>query len=93
MNAICVDYLGLVITNTDITIDRTYSEKVLANTLHEDSKIYNKGGGKWNSRFGVVRNAFKYSWKYREIAQYSMCEYLWSYARGLLMKEEENTAL
>lgn len=91
MNAICVDYLGLVITNTDITIDRRYSEKVLDNTLHEDSKIYNKGGGKWFSRFGVVRNAFKYSWKYREIAQYSMWEYLWGYARGLVMTEEENT--
>ena len=91
MNAICVDYLGLVVTNTNIVIDRRYSEKVLDNTLHEDSKIYNKGGGKWHSRFGVVRNAFKYSWKYREIAQYSMWEYLWSYVRGLLKKEEEKS--
>lgn len=89
MNAICVDYLGLVITNTNIVIDRRYSEKVLDNTLHEDSKIYNKGGGKWFSRFGVIRNAFKYSWKYREIAQYSMVSFLWDYIRGLLMKDED----
>lgn len=92
MNAICFDYLGLVITNSDIEIDRRYSEKVLNNTLYEDSKIYNKVGGKWYSRFGVIRNALTYSWKYREIAQSSMVSFLWSYVRGLVMKEE-NTCL
>ena len=91
MNAIGVAYLGLVNTNTDIVIERRYSEKVLDNTLHEDSKIYNKGEGKWFSRFGVVRNAFKYSWKYRKIAQYSMTSFLWGYVKGLVIKEEENT--
>lgn len=89
MNAICVDYFGLVITNTQIYIDRTYEDKVLENTLYEDSKLYNKGS-KWYSRFGVIRNAFKYSWKFREIAQYSMIEFIWSYVRGFVFRAEND---
>lgn len=57
MNAISVDYLGLEITNKEVAIDRTYSERVLDNTLYEDSKLYSKSG-KWYFRYDVIRNAF-----------------------------------
>lgn len=89
LNAISVKYLGLEITNRDISFDESFADKVLLNTLFEDSKIYSRGG-KWYSRFAVIGNAFKYSWKYREVAKYSMHSYIWSYIYGFIVREEED---
>ena len=88
LTAISVEYLGLEITNKEIVINNTYTSKILYNILYENSKLYNKGG-KWYSRFGVIRNAIRHSWKYREIAQYSNKEYLWSYIKGFFLREED----
>ena len=88
LTAISVEYLGLEITNRDIVINNTYTSKILYNTLYENSKLYNRGG-KWYSRFGVIRNAIRHSWKYREIAQYSNKDYLWSYIKGFFLREED----
>ena len=87
-NAIAEDYLGVVL-NKGIDKDGTYAEKVILSALNDDSAIYNRGKGRWYERFHLIGNAFKYSWKFRDVAHYNIWEYLWSYVRGFVFREED----
>lgn len=87
-NAIAEDYFGVAL-NEEINKDCTYSEKVILSALYDDSAIYNRSKGRWYERFRLISNAFKYSWKFREVAHYNLWEYLWSYVRGFIFRDEE----
>ncbi|MGN1220025.1 MAG: nucleotidyltransferase family protein [Candidatus Cryptobacteroides sp.] len=87
-NAIAEDYFGIAL-NEGITKDGTYSEKVILSALYDDSAIYNRSKGRWYERFHLISNAFKYSWKFREVTHYNLWEYLWSYVRGFIFRDEE----
>lgn len=89
MTAICVEYLGIIIENTDITKDSPYMEKILSSTLYDDDYIYNAGETIWKSRWHVIRNLFKYRWRYEEIYQESVLKQLWWYASGYLFHTEK----
>ena len=89
LTAICVEHLGVKITNPAITAVSPYSEKILHSALYDDDYIYNAGEGRWGGRWHLVRSLFKYRWKYEEIYQQSVWTQLWWYASGYLFHTEK----
>jgi hypothetical protein len=86
--AICVDYLGLSITNPLITISSPYAERIVQSTLYDDDYVFGSGEGGWHNRWHIIKNLFRYRWKYEEIYQHSIYKQLWYYASGYLFKTE-----
>ena len=88
MNDIAVHYLGVQLDNRDITVNSPYTEKVLHSTLLDKDFVFGSGQGKWKNRWHIVKNLFKYRWKYTEIYQHSILRQLWYYAMGFVFKTE-----
>lgn len=88
MTAISVSSLGVTINNPAITTESTYAEVILKSIFCEDDYIYSEGEGCWKERWHVVKNLFKYKWKYEEIYQQSVWKQLWWYVSGYLFKTE-----
>lgn len=90
LNTIAVKYLGVELHDQTIFADSAYAERMLESALYDDSSIYNRDKGRWYERFHVIGNAFKYSWKYRDVAHYSMMGYVWRFVYGFLRRGEED---
>ena len=90
LNTIAVKYLGVELHDRTIFADSAYAERTLESALYDDSSIYNRDKGRWYERFHVIGNAFKYSWKYRDVAHYSMMGYVWRFVYGFLRRGEED---
>lgn len=89
LNSIAVKYLGVVLHDKTIFTDSEFAERTIMSALYDDSSIYNRGKGQWYERLHVISNAFKYSWKYKYVAHYSMIGYVWQFVYGLISKREE----
>lgn len=89
MTAICVEHLGLAITNSDIMVGSPYAEKILNDALYADDYIYSAGVSVWKCRWLVVKNLFKYRWRYEEIYEESVWQQLWLYVSGYLFHTEK----
>lgn len=89
MTTISVEHLGLEINNSDIVVGSPYTEKILNDTLYADDYVYNAGGSVWKCRWLVVKNLFKYRWKYEEIYEESVWKQLWWYVSGYLFHTEK----
>lgn len=85
---IAVHYLGVKIDNTTIITRSPYTEKVIHSTLYDKDFVFNSGQSGWANRWHIVKNLFKYRWKYREIYQHSTIWQLWWYAVGFVFKGE-----
>lgn len=85
---IAVNYLGITLDNLQIVTKSPYTEKVLYSTLHDKDYVFNSGKSGWANRWHIVRNLFKYRWKYNEIYQQSILKQMWWYATGYLFKSE-----
>lgn len=69
---------------------RELAEKVIKSTLYDDDYLFNSGKGDWTVRWLLVKNMLiRDRWKYRDIAQESICKHLWENFRGFVFKEEE----
>ena len=90
LNTIAVKYLGVELHDQMIFADSAYAERTLESALYDDSSIYNRDKGRWYERFHVIGNAVKYSWKYRDVAHYSMMGYVWRFVYGFLRRGEED---
>ena len=90
LNTIAVKYLGVELHDQTIFVDSAYAERTIESALYDDSSIYNRDKGRWYERFHVIGNAFKYSWKYRDVAHYSMMGYVWQFVYGFLKRGEED---
>ncbi|MBQ8704146.1 MAG: nucleotidyltransferase family protein [Bacteroidales bacterium] len=92
MTDVVVRYLGVDVTQilqkTQITTTSPYTEKVLHSTLYDQDYVFSSGEGGWKNRWHIVRNLWKYRWKYEEIYQTSVWKQLWWYATGFLFKTE-----
>ncbi len=86
--AICVEHLGINITNPAITVSSPYAEKMLHSALYDDDYVFGSGKGGWHNRWHLVKNLFQYRWKYEEIYETSVWKQLWWYASGYLFKTE-----
>lgn len=88
LNTIATKYLGVVLHDEMAFADSKYAERTMESALHDDSSIYNRGKGRWYERCHVIGNAFKYSWKYRDVAHYSISGYLWQFVKGFVLRSE-----
>lgn len=90
LNTIAVKYLGVELHDPTIFADSAYAERTIESALYDDTAIYNRSKGIWYERVHVIGNAFKHSWKYRDVAHYSMVGYVWQFVYGFLKKGEED---
>lgn len=88
LNTIATKYLGVVLHDETIFAGSKYAERTMESALHDDSSIYNRGKGRWYERCHVIGNAFKYSWKYTDVAHYSISGYLWQFVKGFVLRSE-----
>ena len=88
MTAISTNYLGVEIKNKAITTSSPYIKRILNSTLYDEDYIYNASESIWKSRWHVVRNLFKYRWRYKEIYQESVWKQLWLYVSGFIFRTE-----
>ena len=76
MTDIAVHKLGVEITVPEIEVDSPYADKLLDSVLYDDAKVFGTPGGAWNHRVRLIKNVFKYRWKYTEIAQVSFLRHI-----------------
>lgn len=88
LNTIAVKYLGVELNDKRIFADSEFAERTVESALYDDTSIYNRGKGQWYQRLHVIGNAFRYSWKYRDVAHYSMIGYVWQFVYGFLRRKE-----
>ena len=88
MTDIAVNHLGVELDIEVITTFSPYTEKVLHSTFYDKEYVFCTGDGGWKNRFHIVKNLFKYRWKYKEIYQHSILRQLWLYAAGYVFKSE-----
>lgn len=92
MNYIAGRYLNVNIDSNqnDNEKVRELAEKVILSTLFDDNYLFNSGRSDWTVRWLLVKNMLtRDRWKYRDIAQESICKHLWENFRGFVSKEEE----
>ena len=90
LNTIATKYLGVELNDKRIFADSEFAERTIESALYDDTSIYNRGKGQWYQRLHVIGNAFRYSWKYRDVAHYSMIGYVWQFVYGFLRRKEKN---
>lgn len=85
---ICAKYLGVNVLNPDITPDSPFADKILDSALYDDDYVFGSGEGSWHNRWHLVKNLFRYRWKYEDIYDESVWRQLWFYASGYLFHTE-----
>ena len=90
LNTIAVNYFGIELHDEKVRADNPYAERTIESALYDHSAIYNRGKGRWYQRLHVIGNAFKYSWKYRHVAHYSVLGYVWQFVYGFVTRNEED---
>ena len=88
MTDIAVHYLGVKSDNIGISASSPYTERVLQSTFYDKDYVFSNGQSEWANRWHIVKNLFKYRWKYEEIYQQSVWKQLWWYISGFLLKTE-----
>ena len=88
LNTIAVKYLGVELYDKSIFANGEFAERTIDSALFDDSSIYNRGKGQWYERLHVIGNVFRYSWKFRDVAHYSMIGYVWQFVYGFLRRKE-----
>lgn len=90
MTDIAVRYLG--VTGDWLSLigyrESPYTEKVLLSTFNDKDYVFGSGQHGWANRWHIVRNLFKYKWKYNDIYQRSVIWQLWWYGVGYVFKTE-----
>ena len=86
--AISVKHLGIKITNPAIVTTSPYADKILHNALFDDDYVFSSGESGWKNRLHIVKNIFRYRWKYEDVYETSPWWQLWYYASGYLFKTE-----
>ncbi len=85
MNDIAANLLGV---EFEIATTSPYTDKVLHSTLYDKDYVFGSGQSGWANRWHIVRNLFKYRWKYHDIYQHSVFRQLWYYGIGFILKTE-----
>ncbi len=89
MTDIAVRHLGVKVTGFKIQVSESqYTEKVLQSTFNDKDYVFASGQSGWANRCHIVRNLFKYRWKYHDIYQHSVFRQLWYYGIGFILKTE-----
>lgn len=88
--AICVKYLNVSLNDNlnDWFKGSPYAEKILDSALYDDDYVFSSGEGGWYNRWHLLKNLFRYRWKYEDIYEESIWRQLWFYASGYLFHTE-----
>lgn len=89
MSDIAVNVLGVEVSQPIVNTHSPYTEKVLHSILYDDAKVFGTEGSSWNHRLKIVKNIFRYGWKYSEIYEMSPMRYLWCLMKGFIMHTEK----
>ena len=86
-------YLGVNVKGERLEVNESeeitnLAVKVMKSTLEDKDYVFSSGEGGWKNRWHIVRNLFKYRWKYKEVYQRSVLWQLWWYAVGYVFKTE-----
>lgn len=87
MTDIAVRYLGVNVS-VNVNVDKELTERVLHSTFYDEDYVFSSGKSGWANRLHIVRNLWKYRWKYHKVYQHSILRQLWFYATGYLFKTE-----
>lgn len=88
ITSICVKHLGVKLSNAGITTESPYTERIVHSIIYDEDYIYSEGEGGWKERWHVLKNLFRYRWKYEEIYGQSVWKQLWWYVSGYLLHTE-----
>ena len=88
MTDIAVHCLGVGLDNPAVGCSSPYTKRVLKSTFYDEDYVFSSGQGGWTHRWHIVRNLWKYRWKYHKIYQHSILRQLWFYATGYIFKTE-----
>ena len=85
MNDIAVNLLGV---EFELATSSPYTDKVLHSTFNDMDYVFGSGQSGWANRWHIVRNLFRYRWKYHDIYQQSVSRQMWYYGIGFILKTE-----
>lgn len=88
LNTIATKYLGVELNDKRIFADSKFAIRTIMSALYDDTSIYSRSKGRWYERLHVISNAFRYSWKYKDVAHYSMIGYVWQFVYGFLRRKD-----
>lgn len=88
MTTIAVYYLGIEVADPASATTSPYAERILSSALYDDDYVFGSGEGGWHNRWHLVKNLFRYRWKYEDIYETSPWKQLWYYATGFVFKTE-----
>ncbi len=90
MNYIASSFLGVKLANTEILVDDKYAQKVIDQTLYDDSYLFNSGKDNWVVRWLLVKNMLTVDrWKYEKIAQENVLKHFWQSMSAFICHSKE----
>ena len=69
LTAVVVEYLGVVLTNSNICVEREYADRMLDDAFCEDNHLHSSGLHGYRYRLKQIRNYYRGAWKYRYICR------------------------
>ena len=92
MNTIARRWFGIKChtesTENTESFESPYAERIMKSALYDEDYVFNSGKSGWANRIHLVRNMFRYRWKYEEVYQTNVWKQLWWYATGFIFKTE-----
>lgn len=85
---IAVHKFGITLPNLQITDNSLFTERVIKSTMSDNDYVFNNSKGGWYNRWLILKNLFKYRWKYHLIYQHSIMRQLWFYIIGYIFKTD-----
>lgn len=86
---IAVKLFNIEITNPNIRVESSYTERVLDSILFEDNAVFSQSVGAWRRRMMLVRNLFTSRWKYRAFSTQGVIAKFASLVWGFFTHPEE----
>ena len=88
MMDIAVNVFGVTIETPQVITQSDYTHKVLLSILYDNDYVFSVDKNEWKQRLHLIRNVFKYRWKYEDIYQYSIYKHLSRRFFGFLLQYE-----
>lgn len=88
MMDISVNKFGVEVHSNHVTTQCKFTDKVLNSILYDDDYVFSVDNTNWKQRFHLIRNVYKYRWKYEEIYDYSIKKHLFHTFCGFVFNLE-----
>lgn len=88
MNSISFEWLGITVNNSLFVTQSPYTGKIIDSIFYDNDYVYSEEGSNWKKRFHLIRNYFKYRWKFEEIYDQSVWVRLFKDINGFVFHTE-----